>query len=121
MVCRIYRTILAIPSHSVRSDLLTHLSIFSLCGHGHVSRDGVKQAEIIFMPYNYLVDPEIRAVMRVPLKNSIIIFDEAHNIEGLACCRLTVDILGLCCRNAHITTLLFAWICCVIAGPCILN
>ncbi|EJW03051.1 DNA repair helicase (rad3) [Edhazardia aedis USNM 41457] len=38
-------------------------------------------ADIIFAPYNYLVDPSIRASLNIELKNAVVIVDEAHNIE----------------------------------------
>ena len=40
------------------------------------------KADILFMPYNYLIDPVLRKSQEVDLKNAIIIFDEAHNLEG---------------------------------------
>ena len=39
---------------------------------------------MVFCPYNYLVDPVIRASMDINLKNCVVIFDEAHNIEDVA-------------------------------------
>ncbi|XP_043910473.1 Fanconi anemia group J protein isoform X2 [Protopterus annectens] len=41
-------------------------------------------ADIIFCPYNYLLDPQIRRCMDVDLKNQVVILDEAHNIEDCA-------------------------------------
>ncbi|CAH2006606.1 unnamed protein product [Acanthoscelides obtectus] len=40
-----------------------------------------KLADIVFMPYNYLLDHNIRRNLGVKLESSIIILDEAHNIE----------------------------------------
>lgn len=37
--------------------------------------------DIIFAPYNYIIDPRIRSSMNINLKNSIVIVDEAHNTE----------------------------------------
>ena len=36
------------------------------------------------MPYNYLIDEKIRENFDVPYQNSVIIFDEAHNIASCA-------------------------------------
>ena len=36
------------------------------------------------MPYNYLMYENIRRVTKIDVEKSIIIFDEAHNIEKLA-------------------------------------
>ncbi|XP_074641917.1 Fanconi anemia group J protein homolog [Tubulanus polymorphus] len=42
------------------------------------------QAEIIFCPYNYLIDSSIRESMQLELGGQVIILDEAHNIEDAA-------------------------------------
>ena len=36
------------------------------------------------MPYNYLIDPKIRDNYKINFENSIIILDEAHNIEKVS-------------------------------------
>ncbi|KAF0690279.1 Aste57867_18305 [Aphanomyces stellatus] len=40
-------------------------------------------AEIVFCPYNYIVDPQIRSSCAINLAKSVVIFDEAHNIEDV--------------------------------------
>ncbi|KNE57240.1 DNA repair helicase (rad3) [Allomyces macrogynus ATCC 38327] len=42
------------------------------------------EAEIVFAPYNYLMDPLIRQAMAIDLTDNIVILDEAHNIEDVA-------------------------------------
>lgn len=37
--------------------------------------------QLVFMPYNYILDPSIRKMLKLNLENSVIIFDEGHNIE----------------------------------------
>ncbi|KAL9186838.1 hypothetical protein ACHAXT_010558 [Thalassiosira profunda] len=41
-----------------------------------------KDADIIFAPYNYVLDPGIRDALGIELGNSIVILDEAHNVES---------------------------------------
>ncbi|KAF7658691.1 hypothetical protein LDENG_00009250, partial [Lucifuga dentata] len=47
----------------------------------YLSRSMKQQADIIFMPYNYLLDPKSRRTHNIELKGAVIIFDEAHNVE----------------------------------------
>ena len=46
----------------------------------YTTKDRVMGADLIFMPYNYLIDEKIRENFDINYANSIIIFDEAHNI-----------------------------------------
>ncbi|KAH7387611.1 hypothetical protein KP509_16G032600 [Ceratopteris richardii] len=41
-------------------------------------------AEIVFCPYGYLLNPVIRDAMEIDLNGAIVILDEAHNIEDVA-------------------------------------
>lgn len=43
-------------------------------------KDRMHAADIILMPYNYLIDEKMRGTLDVQWENTIIIFDEAHNI-----------------------------------------
>ena len=45
--------------------------------------------DIIFCPYNYLLDPLIRKMMNIDLNQAVVIIDEAHNVEDV--CRDTVS------------------------------
>eukprot|EP01012_Entosiphon_sulcatum_P020257 TRINITY_DN25237_c0_g1_i1.p1 TRINITY_DN25237_c0_g1~~TRINITY_DN25237_c0_g1_i1.p1 ORF type:complete len:1030 (+),score=110.86 TRINITY_DN25237_c0_g1_i1:1913-5002(+) len=40
-------------------------------------------ADIVFMPYNYLVDPSLRASLGVSLRNAAVVIDEAHNVGAV--------------------------------------
>ncbi|ACO67649.1 predicted protein, partial [Micromonas commoda] len=48
-----------------------------------MSLDMYKEADIVFMPYNYVVDPAMRDVLGDRLDGAIVLFDEAHNIESV--------------------------------------
>ncbi|XP_078681023.1 Fanconi anemia group J protein homolog [Branchiostoma floridae x Branchiostoma belcheri] len=50
----------------------------------YAARELMLEADIVFCPYNYLVDPVIRENMQISLKNNVIVLDEAHNIEDSA-------------------------------------
>jgi Fanconi anemia group J protein len=43
------------------------------------SRALSKEAEVIFCPYNYLIDPSIKAPLNIDLENDIVIIDEGKN------------------------------------------
>uniref|UniRef100_A0A8D8SK57 Regulator of telomere elongation helicase 1 homolog n=2 Tax=Cacopsylla melanoneura TaxID=428564 RepID=A0A8D8SK57_9HEMI len=42
-----------------------------------------KSADVIFLPYNYLLDQRIRKTQEIELNNDVIILDEAHNVEKI--------------------------------------
>lgn len=48
-----------------------------------MSRELQKQAEVIFLPYNYILDPKARRAQQLDLRNSVVILDEAHNVEHI--------------------------------------
>lgn len=50
----------------------------------YYSRDFSEYADIIFLPYNYLLDTSIRSTLNIRWDQSVVIFDEAHNIEKVA-------------------------------------
>ncbi|KAL6076448.1 Regulator of telomere elongation helicase 1, variant 2 [Balamuthia mandrillaris] len=58
-------------------------------GHYHevcpyyLSRELEHSADIVFAPYNYLIDPAIRRSLGIDLHNTILVFDEAHNLESI--------------------------------------
>ncbi|NWS70965.1 RTEL1 helicase, partial [Crotophaga sulcirostris] len=49
----------------------------------YLSRSLKQQADIIFMPYNYLLDSKSRRAHNLDLKGTVVILDEAHNVEKL--------------------------------------
>lgn len=45
-----------------------------------LTRTLASTSELIFMPYNYLVDPATRSGLKIDWSGCIMIFDEAHNV-----------------------------------------
>ena len=45
------------------------------------AKTAAESAELVFCPYNYLLDPAVRSAMDIELKGAIVILDEAHNVE----------------------------------------
>jgi hypothetical protein len=49
----------------------------------YISRELSKSVDILFAPYNYLIDPgNRRSLAGIPWDNAVLIFDEAHNLVG---------------------------------------
>ncbi|OWZ23055.1 hypothetical protein PHMEG_0002137 [Phytophthora megakarya] len=59
------------------------------CAYFH-SREALDHANIVFAPYNYLLDPTIRDAVGISLKDSIVVLDEAHNVEDT--CRSSASV-----------------------------
>jgi regulator of telomere elongation helicase 1 len=49
-----------------------------------LSNERIEEADIIFLPYNYILDGEILMKYDINITNSILIFDEAHNLAKAA-------------------------------------
>ena len=45
------------------------------------AKHAAEGAELVFCPYNYLLDPAVRSAMDIDVKGAIVILDEAHNVE----------------------------------------
>ena len=60
-----------------------------------LSRGMTASADVIFMPYNYLIDVKTRTGLGIKWNDAVLIFDEAHNIE--VCIMIGVRIPGLQC------------------------
>jgi len=48
------------------------------------SRELSTRADLVLLPYNYLLDSSIRATLQIDWRGAVIVFDEAHNIEKVA-------------------------------------
>mmetsp|Transcript_18440 Transcript_18440/g.46903 ORF Transcript_18440/g.46903 Transcript_18440/m.46903 type:complete len:309 (-) Transcript_18440:30-956(-) len=83
----------------------------------YLARELQSTGEILFLPYNYLIDPAIRSSLTVPLEDSVIILDEAHNIVRtplllfpplwFCVCMSSSFLFPVYCHNMHTPAL--AW------------
>lgn len=48
----------------------------------YLSKDTQAGADLILLPYNYLIDKAARKSQSIDLENAIVIFDEGHNLES---------------------------------------
>ncbi|XP_055886515.1 regulator of telomere elongation helicase 1-like isoform X2 [Biomphalaria glabrata] len=90
--CHFYNNIEEFKKKSeVRKVLGSVVDIEDLVKTGHktktcpyyMARELKSDSDIVFMPYNYLLDQKSRKAHGVELQGSIIIFDEAHNLEKI--------------------------------------
>ncbi|XP_030569109.1 regulator of telomere elongation helicase 1 homolog [Drosophila novamexicana] len=70
------------PSIMDIEDLVKVGQRLKMCPY-FASKELVNGADITFMPYNYLLDPKARKANKIELSNTIVILDEAHNIEKI--------------------------------------
>ncbi|XP_015452420.1 regulator of telomere elongation helicase 1 isoform X4 [Pteropus alecto] len=63
-------------------DLVKSGNKHRLCPY-YLARNLKQQADIVFMPYNYLLDAKSRRAHSIDLKGTVVIFDEAHNVEKM--------------------------------------
>jgi len=66
-------------------DLVTKGKAINECPY-YASRGALPSADIVFAPYNYIIDVAIRESMSLNdhIRGSILIIDESHNIESVA-------------------------------------
>ncbi|XP_022714945.1 regulator of telomere elongation helicase 1 homolog isoform X2 [Durio zibethinus] len=72
-------------------DLVNIGRRFGPCPY-YVSRELHKFVDIVFAPYNYLIDRDYRRSLNLEWENSILIFDEAHNLESICADAASFDL-----------------------------
>jgi regulator of telomere elongation helicase 1 len=69
--------------HRLAKSLLDKKEGKEFCPY-YKMRSMAKGADIVFMPYNYVIDPAVRHGMQEIFDDAVIIFDEAHNVISVA-------------------------------------
>ncbi|KAK6777570.1 hypothetical protein RDI58_024288 [Solanum bulbocastanum] len=62
------------------------------------ARSMANDAELVFCPYSYIINPVIRRALDVNIEGSILIIDESHNMEDICRDVGSVDV-GMKCLN----------------------
>ena len=77
-------------------DLVQMGQVKKICPY-YYSRNAVNDANIVFLPYNYIFDKDARngTLGDINWNNSIVIFDEAHNLENFASDSASFDLSSL--------------------------
>ncbi|KAF7814283.1 regulator of telomere elongation helicase 1-like protein isoform X1 [Senna tora] len=58
----------------------------------YLSKELHREADIVFSPYNYLIDRAYRRSLDISWFDSVLIFDEAHNLESLCADAASFDL-----------------------------
>ncbi|WVZ01213.1 hypothetical protein V8G54_027282 [Vigna mungo] len=85
-------------------DLVNIGRTFGPCPY-YLSKELHKFVDIVFAPYNYLIDRGYRNSLQLSWNNSVLIFDEAHNLESICADAASFDLpswlLTACIKEAE--------------------
>ena len=70
-------------------DLVSFGKSSCVCPY-YLSRQATESADIVFLPYNYLVDGKMQDQLNL-VENNLVIFDEAHNVDAQCCEASSID------------------------------
>ena len=80
------------PHQHTQASSVSQARPHSPCAQGrgpcpfYLSRDMAETADLIFMPYNYVLDGRTRMTLSsINWQGAVVIFDEAHNVEVGSC------------------------------------
>ena len=87
-------------------DLVNRAEYDEVCPYFH-TRGSSEESRLLLMPYNYLLEASIRKTLNVTWEGAIVIFDEAHNLEQVACDAVSVSLtsaeIGACIEELQQT------------------
>lgn len=86
-------------------DLVTIGKFNSVCPY-YLAKNLTGKADIVFTPYNNILDQKLQKSFPLKLKDSIIIFDEAHNVEKVcqevASTQISSTELSMCINDMNV-------------------
>lgn len=84
-------------------DLVTEGTKARICPY-YLAREGQQEADLLVVPYNYLLDRHMRDAQKISVENAVVIIDEAHNLEKhaeeSASFELTAHVMAGCVDDA---------------------
>lgn len=90
--------VLTRPAYDIE-DLTKIGKAHQLCPY-YLARSKLSNVDLAIIPYHYILTPSIRRKLPLQIENSVIIFDEAHNLERICeeimSFKLSVDKLVQC-------------------------
>lgn len=67
------------PKVSDLEDLINVGRRHHVCPY-YLARENFESANLLLLPYNYILDPGVRKANKIDVTGSIVIFDEGHNL-----------------------------------------
>ena len=64
---------------------------YKFCPYNY-EKEKSKYSDMVFLPYNYIFDVKILVTTKLVLNNSILIIDEAHNLQDICCDSSSIDL-----------------------------
>ena len=78
---RISKRILTKPVYDIE-DLNSVGKLHMQCPY-YLARSKLSNVDVAVIPYHYILTPSIRKKLPLKIENSVVIFDEAHNLERI--------------------------------------
>lgn len=107
--CRFYRGFQARGGHNTSTqdekwvhDMEDLVSDARKCGYCpyYSERERAKEADVLFLPYNYVLDASLHKQLMFDMKGAILIVDEAHNLPSVLASFSCVNLQPLELTNA---------------------
>ena len=72
--------VVSVPQIHDVEDMCSFGRSYKVCPF-YTARHIVEYADLVIVPYQYVINPKIRRAVSIDIAGNIFLFDEAHNIE----------------------------------------